>query len=670
MRKKVRVMVLFLSVLMLFSLGVQNEAMAYVINKEEIVTPDKDDALPDEMLNWVIRCAKKKTKDYSYTKLTKEDLLQLPEIYYSEGDHYDLYEFNVFVKSIEGLQYATDTERIILPYNEISDLNPISNLTKVNKIILNCNEISNITPLENLINVTYIHLGDNELTTLEPLSKMTKLTSLNVELNHEISDISTIKNFPKLKYLNLGYNNISDINALKELKDMEDALILGSNKIQDISPIASMTKLKELDLSSNNISDISVLKNLKSLKILRLSNNSGIKDIAPLTNLTQLDKNELWLTGTAIENEKDNLFKIIDVNKLINKFKANSIIIDDKDEVANARKAFDLLPADLQKYIKELRITAAEENIDRLEKGESIKQYPELSEFDDQPMVVGDMKTLEVKVLDKSGKPLSNVNFNLKSFSDKKLTSDEKGAIKYAVVPWERYLEYKIELADKDTYTSNIEEITFKIDGTPKIVEINGQAVTGKENLKFVLTAKGEVKPVVDKLKLQSAILDAESKDANKYTEESYKQLTNALLVAKEIFQNEDATKEGVDLNTNNVIDAIAKLVEKSIELEVTPGVEPEAKPEVKPEVNTEAKPETKPEAKPEIKPEVNPEAKPKTKPEVKSVSGTVSGNKKTDNKKSSLLPKTGGLSLNMNIILGSFLTVLGMIMILFKKRN
>ncbi|GAA0680614.1 leucine-rich repeat domain-containing protein [Clostridium cadaveris] len=676
MGKKNKFITALLSFIMLLSIGAPNEVKAYVLNRNEIeVEIAPDDIIQDQMLNWVIRTSIHKTPDRSYAKLTKEDLEKdLPEIYYSESDHYDLYEFNVFVKSIEGLQYATNTERILLPYNKISDLKPISNLTKLTKIVMNDNPVSDLTPLSNLVNLEILNLGDNKITNIEPLANLTKLERLNLELNFNINDIDVVKNFTKLKYLNLGYNSISDLTPLKELTYLEDGLILGNNKIQDISPLADITKLKELDISSNNISDISVLKNLRNLKFLRLSNNSAINDIAPLTNLTKLDKNGLWLTGTGIEDKKDDLFKVINVNKLINKFKANYITLEDKEYVEAAREAYNALAPELKKYIPELRIIAAEENIARIEKGEQRKQYSELSEFDKQPIELGDFKTLQFKIEDKNGQPLSGVKFNLQTsygYTEKELISDENGIVSHTIFDAYRYMDYQIVLVDKDKYTSNIEKITFKTDGTPKIVEVNGKPATGTEKLKFVLevidqdekpsvdsstlqfkvvdknenpisgvkfnindqndeavasltsdengiarykitsnmtymdftvdiadknkytaetekitfkvgakpeivkinrkafTGKEDLKFViavngkVDKTSLKKVIKEAESKDVNKYTEESYKQLTDALVYAKTILTKTDATQEEVDTITKNIQEAIAKLVEE-----------------------------------------------------------------------------------------------------------
>ncbi|WP_138206264.1 leucine-rich repeat domain-containing protein [Haloimpatiens lingqiaonensis] len=97
-----------------------------------------------------------------------------------------------------------------------------------------------------------------------------------------------------------------------------------------------------------------------------------------------------------------------------------------------------------------------------------------------------------------------------------------------------------------------------------------------------------------------------------------------------------------------------------------------ETKPEeTKPEEtkSEETKPEeTQPE---ETKPqETQPDVKLGATQEAKTVSTVVLGNKKTSNEKISTLPKTGGVSEGMGVLLGSLLSAIGVIMLLSKRRN
>ncbi|SHH38279.1 Leucine Rich repeat-containing protein [Clostridium collagenovorans DSM 3089] len=564
MKKRTRFLALLVSFFMLFSIAGTQQAMAYVINKDELVTPNENDIVPDNLLNWVLRYyMTRQTKNYKQIK--PEDFKGLEEIYYSEGDHYDLYEFNVFVKSMEGLQYATDAYRVLLPYNKISDLSPISKLTKVNKINFKDNLITDLSDLSKLTNIQSLELGLNKIENLEPLKDMTKLEELDLPYN-KISNIDVLKKFTNLKKLDLQNNKIKDITALEGLTKLDDRLILGNNQIEDITPLANLTKVKELDLSSNNLSDISVLKNLRDLKILRLSNNPKINDFAALTNLTQLDKSELWLTGTGIGDKKDDLFKVIDVNKIINRFNANNITLEDKDNVEAARNEYNALPQELKAYIPELRITGAENNISNLKKGQPTKYYEELKEFDNIADPI-EIKSLKIKVVDEKGQPLKDVKFNLQNtYGDvlKTLVSDDNGIINHKVASYDQYMTEDIVVADSDKYISNVDKIRFKTDGKAKIVEVNGMAPTGKEDLKFILKARNE-EIKVDKTNLENSIKEAEGKDKTAYTEESYKAMEDVLAKAKKVFADLKVTQEDVDNITKVLSDAIKALVEKVV---------------------------------------------------------------------------------------------------------
>ena len=159
-------------------------------------------------------------------------------------------------------------------------------------------------------------------------------------------------------------------------------LWLGDNKITDISALKNMTKLKELDLINNQVSDITPLANLRNLESLNLGNNKNISDITPLTELTKLTKGKLNLSGTKIETKKDLLFEVINVNRLIEKFNANTVELGDKTNVIAARKAYNKASEDAKSYINENRISVAEKNIKLLEEGKAVEPDSSLSKYD------------------------------------------------------------------------------------------------------------------------------------------------------------------------------------------------------------------------------------------------------------------------------------------------
>lgn len=95
------------------------------------------------------------------------------------------------VKSLKGIEVFKNLETLNFPDNEIEDITPLQNLTKLKGIGLNGNKIKNIASLSKLTNLYQLVLDHNQ-----------------------IEDISALKNLTNLQEVNLGYNCISDVSPL------------------------------------------------------------------------------------------------------------------------------------------------------------------------------------------------------------------------------------------------------------------------------------------------------------------------------------------------------------------------------------------------------------------------------------------------------------------------
>ena len=120
--------------------------------------------------------------------------------------------------------------------NNISDISPLANCTKLQTLFLMENSITNIQPLRYCTELTKLHLYKNNIKDLSPLSNCTKLLELNIDRN-QITDISPITGCKDLNMLYLGSNNV------------------------DLSLIKSFTKLERIQLTGMDISDLSMLNN-------------------------------------------------------------------------------------------------------------------------------------------------------------------------------------------------------------------------------------------------------------------------------------------------------------------------------------------------------------------------------------------------------------------------
>jgi internalin A len=83
----------------------------------------------------------------------------------------------------------------------------INSLTELN---LSEREVSDLKPLSGLTKLTSLDLGSNKISDLKPLSGLTKLTSLSL-YNNKISDLKPLSSLTKLIDLNLNINKISNV---------------------------------------------------------------------------------------------------------------------------------------------------------------------------------------------------------------------------------------------------------------------------------------------------------------------------------------------------------------------------------------------------------------------------------------------------------------------------
>lgn len=106
---------------------------------------------------------------------------------------------NLHDEDIVPLKYCTDLVFLDLGHgNRITDLTPLSGLTKLRALIVSMNKIVDISPLKSLTNLECLEIYQNPIT-----------------------DISTVTALPKLRYLNCSATLFNDITPLLGLKDLK-----------------------------------------------------------------------------------------------------------------------------------------------------------------------------------------------------------------------------------------------------------------------------------------------------------------------------------------------------------------------------------------------------------------------------------------------------------------
>ena len=248
-------------------------------------------AIPDANLRAAIEAALGKATGAPITLAEMRALNSLNAPNYTNGPG---------IRDLTGLETAANLTRLVLLYNTISDLSPLSGLTNLayldlteirGSVVSGADRISplQLSPLSGLTNLTYLDLSQNKISDLSPLSGLINLTTLKLPVIHVVWDesnpppplnLSPLSGLINLTYLNLHRNSISDLSSLSGLINLT-YLNLHRNSISDLSSLSGLTKLTYLNLSQNKISDVSPLAGLTQLREVILSIND-ISDLSPL----------------------------------------------------------------------------------------------------------------------------------------------------------------------------------------------------------------------------------------------------------------------------------------------------------------------------------------------------------------------------------------------------
>lgn len=126
----------------------------------------------------------------------------------------DLSNKNILL--LDGLEYATDLEKLSLQFNDIRDISPLSSLKELKELNLAHNQIAIIEQIGELTNLERLNLGQNNIVNIVPLANLEKLEHL-VLYHNRIKRISPIIDLKQLKYLDIRKNEISDYIVLDKM---------------------------------------------------------------------------------------------------------------------------------------------------------------------------------------------------------------------------------------------------------------------------------------------------------------------------------------------------------------------------------------------------------------------------------------------------------------------
>ena len=103
--------------------------------------------------------------------------------------------FGYSIKNLSGIEYAKNLTYLGLLVNEISDISPLSGLSKLEAIYLPDNEISDISPLSRLTDMRTLVLDSNQISDISPLGgiNQSEISFCRLQSNKRYQSIEQIK---------------------------------------------------------------------------------------------------------------------------------------------------------------------------------------------------------------------------------------------------------------------------------------------------------------------------------------------------------------------------------------------------------------------------------------------------------------------------------------------
>lgn len=226
------------------------------------------------------------------------------------------------------LAQCTNLQVLVLDYQRITDLSPISNLP-LSHLSLAGNKISDLNSLSDLTKLQILDLSENPVHSAEVLAELTALQEvtmeatdistvgffagsdirfLNVRGNKRITDFSPLKSCPKLSRLTIGELSGETVQSLKELTNLTELNLYSTHPV-DLNCFTGFQKLCFLDLYGSTVSHPEALASLPNLRYLNIG-ETGVNDLSFLQNLPAMTDIDLR------ENPITDLTPLLDCQKL------------------------------------------------------------------------------------------------------------------------------------------------------------------------------------------------------------------------------------------------------------------------------------------------------------------------------------------------------------------
>ncbi len=227
----------------------------------------------------------------------------------------------------EILQQITKITEVDVSGDEnITELNPLAELSELRYLNCSGTKVSDINPIRNLNKIKELNINNTNITDISNLKYANVVQDFKAD-NIKINDISVVSFFKDLNNLSLADTDVDNLTPVLKCINLTSLNVSGT-QITDLSPLTNLLKLHNLDISNTNITNITPLQGLVNLHFLNVE-GTKITDLSPLKSLDRL--NEINFSNTEVSDlmpldNMSRLSKIYCDNCLVNKEMADKFM--------------------------------------------------------------------------------------------------------------------------------------------------------------------------------------------------------------------------------------------------------------------------------------------------------------------------------------------------------
>lgn len=264
------------------------------------VIKNNQKGIPDKGLYRAVQDALGKKRNQTFTEEEAASLkkLEIP------------FRYKVGIKSLKGIEYLSNLERLDISGYGLKSLKGIEKLPKLTSLVAEDNNLKDLRSVSKAKNLIGLHVGGNKLKSLKGIEGLRKLEYLGIQ-NNMLTTLKGLKNLTQLKQLEAKENKLTYLKGVEGLKRL-DYIDVRCNNIKSLKAIKRLRKITYLDVSYNELDSLEGLNCINSIKSLYASHNN-------LKRIPNLTKNQKIKVGSC--NIEFNYLKEEEIrNKLPKRF--------------------------------------------------------------------------------------------------------------------------------------------------------------------------------------------------------------------------------------------------------------------------------------------------------------------------------------------------------------